>query len=140
MESPADQGLTSRIGPVEIDWPRAIGYYGGLGLAVGFGMIEPPFGLFIAAVPLFKMLNRPRASRPVRLISQVMDGASQPVGGDGEHPIKLVTPEDRGTPSVAAEARQIAERLRASHVVAITGNGTRNRDDSLNRSAPTHSP
>ena len=125
MESPADRGLTSRIGSVEIDWPRAIGYYGGLGLAVGFGMIEPPFGLFIAAVPLFKMLNRPKASRPVRLISQIIDGASQPVGGDGDHAIKLVTPEDRAVPSIAAEARQIAERSHALRTTVATGKRTR---------------
>ena len=33
-----DRGLTSRVGPVEIDWPMAIGYYGGIGLALAFEM------------------------------------------------------------------------------------------------------
>ena len=122
MESKADRGLVNRIGPVEIDWPRAVGYYGGLGLAVGFGMIEPPFGLFIAAVPLFKMLNRPKASRPVRLLSQIMDGASQPVGGDGDPAIKLVTSGNRAAPSIAAEARQLANRVNAAR-----GSGTNGR-------------
>ncbi len=125
MESPADRGLVNRIGPVEIDWPRAIGYYGGLGLAVGFGMIEPPFGIFIAAVPLFKMLNRPKASRPVRFVSQIMDGASQPVGGDGDQAIKLVTSENRKATSIGAEARQIADRIEASRAAAR--NSTRRR-------------
>jgi hypothetical protein len=31
-----EQGMTSQIGPIEIDWPRTIGYYGGVGLAVAF--------------------------------------------------------------------------------------------------------
>ncbi|MCA1723608.1 MAG: hypothetical protein LC748_05015, partial [Thermomicrobia bacterium] len=93
MASTTERGLTSRVGPLEVNWPRAVGYYGGLALAVGFGMIEPPFGAFIAAVPFFKMLNRPKASQPVRLVSQLLDGASQPVGGDGDHSIRLATPD-----------------------------------------------
>ncbi len=125
MESKADRGLTNRIGPVEIDWPRAVGYYGGLGLAVGFGMIEPPFGLFIAAVPLFKMLNRPKSSRPVRLLSQIMDGASQPVGGDGDPAIKLVTSEKRAETSIAGEARQLADRIGASRESSRNGRRAR---------------
>lgn len=134
MESPADRGLVNRIGPVEINWPRAIGYYGGLSLAVGFGMIEPPFGLFIAAVPLFKMLNRPQASRPVRLVSQIMDGASQPVGGDGDQAIKLVKPEERKKASIGGEARQVADRIGGSRATAR--NGTRIRRPSTAPAGP----
>ncbi len=128
MESKADRGLTNRIGPVEINWPRAVGYYGGLGLAVGFGMIEPPFGLFIAAVPLFKMPNRPKSSRPVRLLSQIMEGASQPVGGDGDPAIKLVTgnePGSRAAPSIARKARQLADRVSAPRESSTNGRRAR---------------
>ncbi len=125
MESSADRGLVNRIGPVEIDWPRAIGYYGGLSLAVGFGMIEPPFGIFIAAVPFFKMLNRPKASRPVRFVSQIMDGASQPVGGDGDQAIKLVTSKKGAATSIGAEARQMADRIEASRAAGRNGTGRR---------------
>lgn len=116
MTATTERGLTTQIGSVEVNWPRAIGYYGGLGLAVGFGMIEPPFGLFIAAVPFFKMLNRPRASRPVRLVSQIIDGASQPVGGDGDHSIRLVGSggAGRATASIGAEARQLADKVHAA--------------------------
>lgn len=88
-----DRGLTSRFGPVEVDWPRTIGYYGGIALAVGFEMIEWPLGVFIAAVPFFKMLNRPRAKLPTRLVAQLVDGASKPVGGDAESTVRLVTPD-----------------------------------------------
>jgi len=116
MASTTDRGLTSRVGPVEVNWPRTVGYYGGLALAVGFGMIEPPFGAFIAAVPFFKMLNRPKASQPVRLFSQVLDGASQPIGGDGDYSIRLVTPDTTraGAIGIGAEARKIANKISAS--------------------------
>lgn len=116
MASTTDRGLTSRIGPVEVNWPRTVGYYGGLALAVSFGMIEPPFGAFIAAVPFLKMLNRPKASHPIRLVSQVVDGAAQPIGGDGDYSIRLITPgtPSAGTTGIGADARAIADRIGAS--------------------------
>lgn len=86
---PEDRGLTTRIGPIEIDWPQSIGYYGGIGLAVTAGLIEAPLGIFIAAVPVFKMLNFPGAPLPVRFTSQLFEGASKPVGGDGDAAIRV---------------------------------------------------
>src|SRR5437660_1687998 len=83
------QGMISQIGPIEIDWPRTIGYYGGIGLATAFELIEPPLALFIAAIPLLKMLNHPRASRPTRFVGQLLDGAAKPVGGSSEATIQL---------------------------------------------------
>jgi hypothetical protein len=71
------QGMTSHIGPIEIDWPRTIGYYGGIGLAIAFELIEPPLALFIAAIPLLKMLNHPRASRPTRFVGQLLERRSR---------------------------------------------------------------
>ncbi len=47
-----EQGMISQIGPIEIDWPRTIGYYGGIGLATAFELIQPPLAIFIAAIPL----------------------------------------------------------------------------------------
>lgn len=88
-----DRGLTSKVGPMEIDWPRSAGYFGGIAVAVMVGIIEPPVGIFIAAIPFIKMLNRPKAPRPVRIISQVFDGAAKPVGGDSEATIQLNTPD-----------------------------------------------
>lgn len=95
-ESEEERGLSSRIGPVEVNWPESIGYFGGVGLAVATGLIEPPLGLFIAAMPFLKMLNRPRAPRPVRFVSQLIDGAAKPVGGDSPGSIRFTTP---GLPS-----------------------------------------
>ena len=104
-----EQGMTSRIGPLEIDWPRTIGYYGCIGLATAFELIEPPLALFIAAIPLLKMLNHPRASRPTRFIGQLLDGAAKPVGGSAEATIQLTTDEKPATQhrTILEEARQI---------------------------------
>ncbi len=88
-----ERGLVSRFGPVEIDWPRTLGYYSGIALATAFELIEPPLAIFIAAIPLFKMLNRPKASLPTRLIAHFMDGTAKPVGGGGTSTIRLVTPD-----------------------------------------------
>jgi hypothetical protein len=110
-----DRGLVSRIGPVKIDWPRSIGYYGGIGIAVAAGVIDPPLAVFIAAIPFLKMLNRPRASQPVRFIAQVLDGAAKPVGGSSEATIELEAanaPQQSPRPTMWREARQIADRAR----------------------------
>ena len=48
--------LEVEVGTVEVDVPRSVGYYGGLAVAVGIGLIEPPLALFIAAVPVFKVM------------------------------------------------------------------------------------
>lgn len=82
-------GLVSRVGPIEVDWPRTAGYYGGVALAVGLGVIEAPLGAFIAAVPVMKMLSRPGIARSLRFVGQLVDGASRPVGGDGDGYIRL---------------------------------------------------
>ena len=83
--------MVSRIGPLEIDWPRSLGFFGGIGLAVGVGLIDPPIGLFIAAVPLLKMLNLPGAPAPSQFIGQVLEGVAKPVGGDSQGTVRIVT-------------------------------------------------
>jgi hypothetical protein len=93
-----DQNLISRVGPVEIDWPRSIGYFGAIALAVGFELIEPPVAIFIAAVPLIKMLNRPKFPQPTRAVAQILDGASKPVGGDGQGTIRLASDKGNSFP------------------------------------------
>lgn len=88
-----DRGLTSQVGPMEVDWPRSLGYFGGIALAVGLDLIDPPLALFIGAIPFLKMLNRPEAPKPVRIVSQFFDGMAKPVGGDGSSTVKLTTSE-----------------------------------------------
>lgn len=112
-------GMVGKLGPLEIDWPRTIGYYGGVGLALTFELVEPPLALFIAAIPLLKLLNRPDFSRPARFVGQLLEGAARPVGGSAESTIQLTGKVGRPTlrprvrrPSMLAEARQIANGLR----------------------------
>ena len=113
-EAEHDSELTGRVGPVEIDWPMAIGYYGGIGLALAFEMMEPPLALFIAAIPFLKMLKGPGASWPTRLVSQPLLGMARPVGGDGDGAVQLSTPDvplERGL-TIWQEARAMADRAR----------------------------
>lgn len=84
-----NRGLVIHAGPLTVDIPRSLGYYGAVGVAVVAGVIEPPLGVFIAAVPLLKMMSNRLAPTPVRFVGQVFDGAAQPVGGDGQGTIRL---------------------------------------------------
>jgi hypothetical protein len=112
-----EKGLVSHAGPVAIDWPRTLGYYGGISVAVAFEVIDPPLAIFVAAIPFFTMLDLPRAPRPVRFVAQVLQGASMPLGGGGPAstgPFWLTTP---GLPhpertSIIHEARQLRDQLR----------------------------
>jgi hypothetical protein len=83
-------GLTGRIGPVEVDWPRTAGYYGGVALAVAFEVIEWPVGVFLGAIPLVKLLNRRALPTAVRFGVHVFDGMAKPVGGDTEGTMRMV--------------------------------------------------
>ena len=84
-----NRGLVARVGSVQVDVPRSVGYFGAVGLAVAFEVIEWPVGLFIAAIPFVKMLNRPKLPEPVRFVEHVLDGAAKPVGGDSEGTIRI---------------------------------------------------
>lgn len=114
--TPQDRGLVSHIGPVKVDWPRSLGYYGGIGIALAAGVIDPPLAIFIGAIPFLKMLNRPKAPLPVRFVGQVLDGAAKPVGGSSEATIELDAARDHAQPSphpsLWQEARQIADHAR----------------------------
>jgi hypothetical protein len=94
-----DAGLVIRLGPMQVDIPRSMGFYGGIALAVGAGMIEPPLGIFIAAVPALKMLNSSRFPQSVRFVGQLLEGSAKPVGGDGEGTIRLRDTADPDQPS-----------------------------------------
>jgi hypothetical protein len=97
-----DRGLVIGAGPVHLDVPRSIGYYGGLALAVGAGVIEPPLAIFIGAVPVMKMFMNGALPTAVRFVGQIFDGAAQPVGGDAEGTIRLDDPLPVGTRAAAA--------------------------------------
>ena len=89
-----DGVLQVRVGRVAVDVPRSVGYFGGAALAVSAGLIEPPLGVFIAAVPVFKMLTDTALPLAVRFIGEILEGAAKPVGSDAEGVVKLVEQED----------------------------------------------
>jgi hypothetical protein len=113
--------LISRVGPMEIDWPRSAGYFGGIGLAVAMGMIEPPLGLFIAAIPFFKLLNQPNVPRPLRVVTHFLDGMAKPVGGEAQSTLWLAEPDAQGRPSILSEARHVADQHTARQRAAANG-------------------
>jgi hypothetical protein len=88
----ASPEIVGRLGPFEIDWPRSLGYFGGIGIALGIGLIDPPVGLFIAAIPFLKMLKADRAPTPSQFVGQVLEGVAKPVGGDSQGTIRLASP------------------------------------------------
>jgi hypothetical protein len=90
QNEPEEQGLVLQLGPIELDWAKSIGYYGGIGMAVAFELIEPPLALFIAAIPLIKMLKYPKEPESVRVAAAILEGASKPVGGDAESVVRVV--------------------------------------------------
>ena len=122
-----EEGMTSRVGLIEIDWPKTVGYYGGIGIALAFELIEPPVAAFIAFIPLFKLLSHPRLPMPARVVGEVLEGAAQPVGGADEATIHLATANQKAGrkkqrqghgqgqhngSSIWAEARAMADRQR----------------------------
>ena len=106
-ESDDNDVLVTRTNRVEIDWPQLVGYYGGIGLALAAEILDPPLAIFIGAIPLIKMLKRPGASRPTRVVAQLLEGASVPVGGSAEAAIRIKSPEQ------SQQGRQEQRRERA---------------------------
>jgi hypothetical protein len=97
-----------RLGPVLIDVPRSIGYFGGVGAAVALGMVDPPLAVFIAAVPFLAMLTHRSLPAPVRFLGETLEGAAKPVGGDDDGYVLLQDDQrDRERAhAVAAAARR----------------------------------
>jgi hypothetical protein len=104
MSKATDPQLVSRVGSLELDWPRSIGYFGGTALAVAAGLIEPPLGIFIAAVPFIKMLDLPGLPSLPRFLGQVLEGVAKPVGGDGTGTVRLVTGKGTSAAPVSSDS------------------------------------
>jgi hypothetical protein len=125
-QSEAKKGLVGRVGPLEIDWPRSIGYYGGIGLALALDLIPLPIGLFVAAVPFVKMLGNRELPTPLNFISHVAEGAAKPVGGDGEGTIRLLEPPQpmrRAARDVTGERNGQPGRAKRNQVRRTERNG-----------------
>jgi hypothetical protein len=84
--------LHMELGPVQIDVPQTVGYFGSIAAAVAFGLLEPPLAAFIAVVTLIKILADPGSPIPVRFIAEILQGAAKPVGSDAEGTVRLAEP------------------------------------------------
>lgn len=87
-EQEEDKPFLVSIGPVVVDVPRSIGYFGGLAAAVALELVAPELALFVAVVPLIKLLKRKHASLTERAFAAVVEGAAKPVGGDAESTVR----------------------------------------------------
>jgi hypothetical protein len=106
--------LEVQVGTVEVDVPRSVGYFGGLAAAVGLGLIEPPLALFIAAVPVYKLLTNTALPRAVRVIGEVLEGAAKPVGSDAEGVIVLEDQRRSDTKVVRLQSEPARNRRSSS--------------------------
>lgn len=124
----SSQGLVRRVGPFSVDIPRSAGYYGGVALAVTAGLVEPPLGIFIASVPFLRMLNRPSAPKPARVVGELMEGMSKPVGGDGEGTVRIEAPGSLPAPArraVAANGHSASRSTASARRRPVSANGPR---------------
>ena len=129
-----DAGLVGRLGPIEIDWPRTFGYYGGAAAAVAFGVVEPPLGAVIALAPFARMLDFPGARRARRLVGQILEGAVKPIGGEDEGTIRLTAGAQRKQ-SAAGSGRTSGRAGRGAAPKRTTARGGADRGARARRSA-----
>jgi hypothetical protein len=101
-----------QVGPVLIDVPRSLGYFGGVGAAVAVGMVDPPLAVFIAAVPFLAMLTHRSLPTPIRFLGEALQGAGKPVGGDDDGYVKM-----RDEQLEAERARAVAAKARRGQAV-----------------------
>lgn len=89
MPDHGEDKMVVRAGPLEVDIPRSLGFFGGIAAAVALELLEPPLAIFIAAVPFLKMLSDRRAPDPMRFLGLVCEGAAKPVGSSGQGTVRL---------------------------------------------------
>jgi hypothetical protein len=110
--------LHVRLGPIEVDVPQTVGYFGGIGAALALGLLEPPLAAFIAAVPLVKILADPGSPIPVRLVAEVITGAAKPVGSDAEGTVRIA---DAARAEQDTDGAERAEKRRSARPSAVAG-------------------
>jgi hypothetical protein len=74
-----------------------VGYYGGLAVAVRNRPHRAALALFIAAVPVLKVLTNTALPPLVGAVGELLEGAAKPVGSDAEGVIHLK--DQRRTPT-----------------------------------------
>jgi len=88
-------GVTFQGEKVQVNWPRAIGYFGILGLATALEVIEPPIALFIGALPFIKLVEQSPVPHPIEEGAGVLVGAGQATGTSPEGTFQVSKPQTR---------------------------------------------
>jgi hypothetical protein len=105
-----------QVGPVLVDVPRSIGYFGGVTAAVALGLVDPPLAAFIAAAPFLVMLTHRSLPTPVRFLGETLEGAAKPIGGDDDGYVKLQDDQrDQERARAIAAAARRGEATDPSH-------------------------
>ncbi len=102
----------TEVGPLTIDWPRSLGYFGGIGLAVAMELVAPELALFVAVIPFVKLLKRKHATKIEKAIAAIIEGAAKPLGGDAESTVRPTDdPQARHQGSDESNGRARHDRL-----------------------------
>lgn len=105
-----------RVGPFLIDVPRSIGYFGGVGVALALGLVDPPLAAFIGAAPFLVMLTHRSLPVPIRFVGEALEGAARPIGGENDGYVQLQDDQrDR------ERARALAATVRRGEAVDLPG-------------------
>jgi hypothetical protein len=134
--------VVSQPSPVQVDWPRAVAYFGGLAAAVAVGVVEWPLGVVLAAFPIFRMVHRRRLPGAVRLAIGLAEDVARPVIGEVSGPAHLTRSYAPVMPPKAAPTngrRSSTSLVRASRGVILSaakdalavGDGARIADPSV---------
>jgi hypothetical protein len=112
-DASTERSYVMHLGPIDVDWLRSLGYFGGIAVAVALDLIAPELALFIAAVPLVKLLRRKDASTPERMVAAVIEGAAKPIGGDAQSTVRVAGSDARG--SGDHPSKRLRRRVRREH-------------------------
>jgi hypothetical protein len=112
-----DSVVEVQLGPVRWEVLRSVGYFGGVAIAVSTGLIEPPLGVVIAAVPLIKVLTNRALPLAVRAVGEILEGAAQPIGSDAEGVVRLDDSQKTQEQAVAfAVQADLGKRLQVNQL------------------------
>jgi hypothetical protein len=94
-EQDEDKPFVIRVGGIDIDYAKSLGFYGGIGMAVAFGIVAPELAAFVALVPLLKLFKRKNAGIAEKFGAAVLEGAAKPLGGDAEEVVRPAWEDDQ---------------------------------------------
>ncbi|GAC1329438.1 MAG: hypothetical protein NVS2B16_21490 [Chloroflexota bacterium] len=68
---------------------RAVGVYGGIIVALGLGILEPPLAVLMAITPLLRKVSAGEQTTQPNAFTDLLDGAVTPIVGEGLVPVAV---------------------------------------------------